>query len=753
MLFDRLQAYSNDDQAELQTIVGAGILLLTHCLSIVDAAPQPAVTVKASAKYGNAPPKRIQINPVADPKILPSKSNTKPKIAPNRIASSASAVSQPSQKPKTEEKAVPASPVAQNAASTLDLSALPKLFLPRSQFEIVPLKKSVGRNSKIGDAETAAKQYVTSKTKGEMSNLKVVSNVKSDHGVRHIHLIETFNNIPIVNLVHNVNLDRQSNIISAGISNADLSKLSLVGDAAKSLSAVEAIEKVLSALGITGARSALRLSDDKTKVTGAPFDDGQVKVSSKMYYLPDGRLDSAWELEAQIDMFQRYIIWVSSTDGSILGANTLVFGLNGSAPKGLSASSDQPRNNSISPGSETLSRRGGRGASFDGYVPQLVYRAVPLEKDSFGDGGSILMPGYPIPEASPKGWHNFITNDGRYDTQGNNVQALDWIDQKSTFWFGGNFDFKYQPSDSPEQTIDAARTNLFYISNKVHDIFYKYGFTERFRNCQFDNFGKGGIGNDGVKAYGLWTDAAQKDNGPTFLAFEVDGTSPSLFFSKQYINGIKPFRDPAMDNNVLIASISVLSVFRIISPTGSCVSTSELDTYSATTGGLARIMASWFTLKKTDSRSKDNVYGTWVSNNPTGVDKIIVSTNLNTNGMKWSDVKPQTGDVGQLVALVLYEVYWNMVEQAGFESDLTLSNSGKGNTAFMRILFDALKLMPCPFKLFDVRDSMLQADALRYNADFQCAIWRGFAKRGAGVNAAANAATDNFDVPASCKTA
>jgi hypothetical protein len=38
------------------------------------------------------------------------------------------------------------------------------------------------------------------------------------------------------------------------------------------------------------------------------------------------------------------------------------------------------------------------------------------------------------------------------------------------------------------------------MNNKLHDIFYQFGFTETARNFQTNNFGKGGIGGDAVKA-------------------------------------------------------------------------------------------------------------------------------------------------------------------------------------------------------------------------------------------------------------
>lgn len=41
---------------------------------------------------------------------------------------------------------------------------------------------------------------------------------------------------------------------------------------------------------------------------------------------------------------------------------------------------------------------------------------------------------------------------------------------------------------------------LFYHNNLIHDYLYNIGFTEELWNFQFDNFGKGGAGNDGVIA-------------------------------------------------------------------------------------------------------------------------------------------------------------------------------------------------------------------------------------------------------------
>lgn len=54
----------------------------------------------------------------------------------------------------------------------------------------------------------------------------------------------------------------------------------------------------------------------------------------------------------------------------------------------------------------------------------------------------------------------------------------------------------------PYNNTDGSITNLFYLNNRIHDVFYKFGFTESAKNFQQNNFGLGGLGNDYVEAEG-----------------------------------------------------------------------------------------------------------------------------------------------------------------------------------------------------------------------------------------------------------
>jgi extracellular elastinolytic metalloproteinase len=85
---------------------------------------------------------------------------------------------------------------------------------------------------------------------------------------------------------------------------------------------------------------------------------------------------------------------------------------------------------------------------------------------------------------------------------GNNVVAYKGTQANVTSQSADDlvFDYTYDTAVAPgvAPNVDAARTNAFYVINTVHDIAYRYGFTEAAFNFQSDNFEKGGSANDRV---------------------------------------------------------------------------------------------------------------------------------------------------------------------------------------------------------------------------------------------------------------
>lgn len=136
------------------------------------------------------------------------------------------------------------------------------------------------------------------------------------------------------------------------------------------------------------------------------------------------------------------------------------------------------------------------------------YMIFPLPVESPNHGGRVMVSNPWLLDASPDGWHTIAggTYVGSYNTtRGNNVMAYD--DKASTnspgsYADGGAnriFNFPFVANDTTGN-LNAATTNLFYLSNKMHDVFYRLGFTETSRNFQGWNFGKGGAQNDYVMA-------------------------------------------------------------------------------------------------------------------------------------------------------------------------------------------------------------------------------------------------------------
>ena len=64
-----------------------------------------------------------------------------------------------------------------------------------------------------------------------------------------------------------------------------------------------------------------------------------------------------------------------------------------------------------------------------------------------------------------------------------------------------NFDYPYDGEVPAFENLDAATTNLFYMNNVMHDVWYRYGFDEASGNFQEENYtGTGGFENDYVRA-------------------------------------------------------------------------------------------------------------------------------------------------------------------------------------------------------------------------------------------------------------
>ncbi|AUX23797.1 hypothetical protein SOCEGT47_043270 [Sorangium cellulosum] len=125
------------------------------------------------------------------------------------------------------------------------------------------------------------------------------------------------------------------------------------------------------------------------------------------------------------------------------------------------------------------------------------------------------------------------------ETRGNNVDAyadhhapdgFSSGDTRATLTGPWAFDHVYDPAaaplDGPEQVM-AAVTQIFYVTNWLHDWYYDSGFNEAAGNAQLDNLGRGGLDGDPLLAEAQ-DDALGESRDNANMDATYDGASPRM---------------------------------------------------------------------------------------------------------------------------------------------------------------------------------------------------------------------------------
>lgn len=160
------------------------------------------------------------------------------------------------------------------------------------------------------------------------------------------------------------------------------------------------------------------------------------------------------------------------------------------------------------------------------------YNVFALPVESPNHGGRTLVVGPFDPVASPFGWHDTDGTPGAESTltYGNNVRAYEDDANNNAPGYSPDgtaaldFDFPLNMSQPASGYQDPAITNLFYMNNMMHDIWYQYGFDEASGNFQENNYGNGGNASDRVNA------EAQDGGGMNNANFATppDGNNPRM---------------------------------------------------------------------------------------------------------------------------------------------------------------------------------------------------------------------------------
>ncbi|ORY44706.1 hypothetical protein BCR33DRAFT_679246 [Rhizoclosmatium globosum] len=392
-----------------------------------------------------------------------------------------------------------------------------------------------------------------------------------------------------------------------------------------------------------------------------------------------------------------------------------------------------------------------------GQILDALYNVIPIGRNNPQSNNGLTKVRSPWnTNASPNGWH-FTQNQQTFDLTGNNVFAqsnpnnIQDINQLVALPRPSSnsltFDYPFDPTKDEKNANnrDAATTNMFYVANACHDIFYQYGFTEAAGNFQNENFGKGGSENDPVIANsqdGSGTNNANFATGPDGYA----GLMRMYVFTPSGV----PARDGALENDIIIHEMGHGLSTRL---TGGAATANCLN--SLISGGMGEGWSDFvgytLSLPTAFTRNSDYAFGDWAAH---GYRKPY-STSLTRNTMAYSNLASlnEVHAIGQVWAEFLWEALWNLIDQAGMTpaADLAISqDAGTGNTALLKIVIEGMKIQPCNPTFVSARDAILTAESKLYGGKFKCGLWTAFAKRGLGTKAVAGTYRDSFDLPAEC---
>jgi extracellular elastinolytic metalloproteinase len=216
-----------------------------------------------------------------------------------------------------------------------------------------------------------------------------------------------------------------------------------------------------------------------------------------------------------------------------------------------------------------------------------------------------------------------------------------------------------------------------------------------------------------------------------------------------------PTRDGSLNNEIPIHELGHGLSNRLTggARNGRCLETTEAGSMGE---GWSDALALMLTRTSKNTRNDDHGSGTYVlgeGKDGTGIRRFKYSTNLKTNPLLFSNLNrdTQVHDGGEIWATILNEVYWNLVDNLGFSPNWYDESQLKGNIVMMKIMIGGMMLQPCNPTFLQARDAIIQAEKNYYGGKYACDVWKGFAKRGMGVDAAQKKHVDGFKLPAECK--
>lgn len=323
------------------------------------------------------------------------------------------------------------------------------------------------------------------------------SKITSCYVVQRHQGIEVFNGQSTVAL-------KDGKVLQVG-NNFQTNMATKVNTTSPSLSVIDALNKAYTAMGYVTTNFSITESTDGKHFTisnGVSEDP----IVAKLAYQPttDSKLKLAWGFQFYSPDGKHYWdVKIDAVNGSVLDKRDLTINCQFGDHK--AAGHDHKKHFSFESNAFVS-----KGQSLLAPPTAGTYRVIPFNYESPNHSPFQLITTVGNALASPNGWHDANSTIGgtnaalRFNyTRGNNILAQEDADGNN-----GNgirpdgtsallFDFPFvngvAQTQQPTSYTPAATTNLFYMTNIMHDIWYQYGFDEANGNFQQSNLGRGGV--------------------------------------------------------------------------------------------------------------------------------------------------------------------------------------------------------------------------------------------------------------------
>jgi len=355
----------------------------------------------------------------------------------------------------------------------------------------------------------------------DLENIIVRDSYTDDAGVSYIYLNQTYQGIEIFNAISTVVVKDNKVFYYANRFTDDI--VNRVNTTNATLSPEESIIAMANHFQLSNPVDLTQLEKRGNSYLFSNAGISQRDITIELVYSQQNReLKLAWDIVVYTnDSSHWYSVRLDATNNEVLDVNDFLLTCTFEKDHTHSTPSEELNfyNEMISPSSVLVD-----GASYNVF-------ALPAESPNHGPRQLVINPADPV--ASPFGWHDAdgIVGAEHTTTRGNNVFAQE--DRDGQVFTNGfmpdgtstlTFDFPLDMNQPAEGYEAASVTNLFYMNNMMHDIWYHHGFDESAGNFQSNNYGNPGLQRDEVIA------DAQDGSGINNATFGTppDGQNPTM---------------------------------------------------------------------------------------------------------------------------------------------------------------------------------------------------------------------------------